>query len=83
MAAPEKTVDEPVDWLILGDSSVNQGVIPSIFEDEFGERAINLGTNGIMITLDDLWMIEYLHAKIRSTKKCNNCACLRCLATRF
>jgi hypothetical protein len=54
-----KEVDEPVDWLILGDSSVNQGVLPSIFEQEFGGRSLNLGTNGFMITLDDLWMMEY------------------------
>jgi hypothetical protein len=57
-----KQIDKPVDWLILGDSSVNQGVIPAIFEDELGERALNLGTNGTMITLDDLWMMEfYIH----------------------
>lgn len=54
-----KRLDEPVDWLILGDSSVNQGVIPSIFETKLHERAINLGTNGNMILLDDLWMLEY------------------------
>ena len=54
-----KNLDSQVEWLILGDSSVNQGIDPSIFKDELGERAINLGTIGNMITLDDLWMLEY------------------------
>jgi hypothetical protein len=50
--------DTPVDWLILGDSSVNQGVIPSVIEAEIGKTALNLGTIGNMTLVDDLWMLE-------------------------
>jgi hypothetical protein len=51
-------LDQPVDWLILGDSSCNQGVMPSIFENELGETAINLCTIGNLGTINDLWMLE-------------------------
>jgi hypothetical protein len=51
-------LDEPVDWLILGDSSCNQGVMPSIFENELGETAVNLCTIGNLGTVNDLWMLE-------------------------
>ncbi len=51
-------LDAPVDWLILGDSSCNQGVIPSLFESELGETGLNLCTIGNMTALEDLWMLE-------------------------
>ena len=51
-------LDQPVDWLILGDSSCNQGVMPSIIETELGETALNLCTIGNLGTINDLWMLE-------------------------
>ncbi len=51
-------LDAPVDWLILGDSSCNQGVIPALFESELGETGLNLCTIGNMTALEDLWMLE-------------------------
>lgn len=54
-----KGMNDPVQWLILGDSSANQGVIPTIVEEELGGRAVNLATNGDMIMINDLWMLDY------------------------
>ena len=51
-------LEQPVDWLILGDSSCNQGVMPSIIETELGETALNLCTIGNLGTINDLWMLE-------------------------
>jgi hypothetical protein len=51
-------LEQPVDWLILGDSSCNQGVMPEIFENELGETAVNLCTIGNLGTMNDLWMLE-------------------------
>jgi hypothetical protein len=48
----------PVDWLILGDSSCSQGVVPSIFKAQLNQTAINLCTTGDMGALGDLWMLE-------------------------
>jgi len=51
-------MNEPAEWLILGDSSCNQGVIPSLFEQNFGGNAVNLCTIGNMTLVNDLWMLE-------------------------
>ena len=51
-------LDSPVDWLILGDSSCSQGVMPEIFKSELNQTAINLCTTGDMGTVDNLWMLE-------------------------
>jgi hypothetical protein len=51
-------LSKPVDWLILGDSSCSQGVMPEIFSTELNQTAINLCTTGDMGTLDNLWLIE-------------------------
>ncbi|MGB3492351.1 MAG: hypothetical protein WBA57_06465 [Elainellaceae cyanobacterium] len=48
----------PVDWLIVGDSSCNQGVDPDVLMDELGGQALNLCTVGSMLTIDDVWMLE-------------------------
>jgi hypothetical protein len=50
--------ESPVGWLILGDSSCNQGVMPALFEAELGQSAINLCTIGNGTAIFDLWMIE-------------------------
>ena len=51
-------LSSPVDWLILGDSSCSQGVMPAILKTELNQSAINLCTTGDMGTLGDLWMLE-------------------------
>jgi hypothetical protein len=53
-----ESLSEPVDWLILGDSSANQGVIPGIIEAQLGGTAVNLATTAGMVLLDDVWMLE-------------------------
>ncbi|AOY84337.1 hypothetical protein BJP36_34850 [Moorena producens JHB] len=49
---------QPVDWLILGDSSCNQGVVPSILNERLDVTSINLCTIGNMLSLNDAWMLE-------------------------
>jgi hypothetical protein len=51
-------MDAQVDWLILGDSSCNQGVSPSLIQEQLGETAINLCTIGNVTALNDVWMLE-------------------------
>lgn len=51
-------LDAPVDWLVLGDSSVSQGFDPAVLERLVGKRAINLGTIGNFGVTGDLWMLE-------------------------
>jgi hypothetical protein len=48
----------PVDWLLLGDSALAQGVDPALIEAARGKRAVNLGTIGNFGLTDDLWMLE-------------------------
>jgi hypothetical protein len=63
-----KELQSPVDWLVLGDSSGNQGIMPEIFAARMGETAINLCTVGDMTTLNDLWMLEYYVKKFGPPK---------------
>ncbi|MEB3358125.1 MAG: hypothetical protein VKK04_15460 [Synechococcales bacterium] len=51
-------LQQPVDWLVLGDSSCNQGVVPEILSDRLGGTALNLCTFGPMLSLDNVWMLE-------------------------
>ncbi len=51
-------LQRPVDWLVLGDSSGNQGVIPEIFNETLGGTAVNLCTVGDFTALGDVWMLE-------------------------
>ena len=53
---------EPVDLLIVGDSSCNQGVSPDVLQDEKFPRVLNLCTMGDALVLDDVWMLEYYFA---------------------
>ena len=48
----------PVDWLIVGDSTGNQGLVPEVLEERLGGTAVNLNTVGNMAALDDVWMLE-------------------------
>ncbi len=52
-------LDHPVDDLVLGDSSCNQGVNPAVLAPALGDRtAINLCTIGDMLTTNDAWMLQ-------------------------
>jgi hypothetical protein len=46
------------DWLILGDSTCNQGLSIVEFEENIKESAINLCTIGNMLVVNDSWMLE-------------------------
>lgn len=47
------------DWLILGDSSCNQGVDPQVMTTELGGDVINLCTIGDMLAVNDAWMLDW------------------------
>lgn len=49
---------EPVDWLILGDSSANAALVPDVLEKCKGLKALNLGTIGWVVVANDAWMLE-------------------------
>lgn len=49
---------QPVDWLILGDSSCKQGVVPEVLNTRLGARSFNACTVGAMLTVGDAWMLE-------------------------
>ena len=52
-------LDAPVDDLVLGDSSCNQGVNPAVLAGALGDdRAVNLCTIGDMLALNDAWMLQ-------------------------
>ena len=53
-----QNMEAPVDWLILGDSTGNQGVVPEILESKLGGTAVNLATIVPMTTLDDAMMLD-------------------------
>lgn len=46
------------DSLILGDSTPNQGVIPSILDEQVGGRWINLATVANLLTISNAWLLE-------------------------
>lgn len=48
----------PADWLIVGDSSCNQGVVPTTWEPIMGGDAVNLCTNAGLTLADGVWMLE-------------------------
>jgi hypothetical protein len=54
------SIDKKVKWLVLGDSSGNQGVIPSMISDSLEGSSYNLCTYADMTLLDDCWMIDDL-----------------------
>jgi hypothetical protein len=53
----------PVETLVLGDSSCNQGVVPAVLDAKLHTRSINLCTIGNMLAVNDAWMLdEYISA---------------------
>jgi hypothetical protein len=57
-------LDAPVDWLVLGDSSCNQGVVPAVLSEELGGRALNLCTIGPVTMLHQAMMLEVYLARV-------------------
>ena len=53
-----QAMEEPVDWLIVGDSSANQGIRPTDLTAELDGSAINLATVASMGAVDDVWMLQ-------------------------
>lgn len=51
-------MNEKKNWIILGDSTCNQGLSISVFEEENSIEAVNLCTLGDMLTVDDSWILE-------------------------
>jgi len=53
-----QTLPNPVDVLILGDSSGNQGVDPKVIWEKGKLSSVNLCTIGDAMVLNDVWMLE-------------------------
>ncbi|GAB4538594.1 MAG: hypothetical protein Tsb0014_28350 [Pleurocapsa sp.] len=51
-------LNKPVDFLVLGDSSCNQGIVPKVIESELNTNAVNLCTIGDSLALNDAWMLS-------------------------
>ncbi len=51
-------LEQPVDWLVLGDSSCNQAVIPERLSAELGGTVLNACTVGSVLAVNDAWMLE-------------------------
>jgi len=51
-------LEQPVDWLIVGDSSAAFGVTRAELERGLGGRAINLATNQHQLVVGDAWMVQ-------------------------
>jgi hypothetical protein len=51
-------LDKPADWLILGDSSGNQGFDPEILTQYFNGSGLNLCTIGDLLLVNDAWMLQ-------------------------
>jgi hypothetical protein len=53
-----ESIAQPADWLLLGDSSCNQGVRPDLLSRRLGGSAYNLCTVGDMLVVHDAWMLR-------------------------
>jgi len=58
-----KQLEAPIDWLIVGDSSGDLGVDPQQLQSSFGGEAVNLCTYGGLLSVDDVWMLDYFLQK--------------------
>jgi len=58
----------PVDWLLLGDSSCNQGLRPDVIRRVTGESALNLCTIADALALSDAWMLDRYVARVGKPK---------------
>ena len=55
--------DRTTNWLILGDSSGLQGVVPKLLDERLGGRSVNLGTTRRMLATNDAWMLNRFIAR--------------------
>jgi hypothetical protein len=62
------SMDTPVEWLVLGDSSGNQGVIPQVLSAALGGASVNLCTIGPATTVHQAMMLEAYIAKFGPPK---------------
>lgn len=51
-------LEEPVDWLILGDSTGLMAVVPNTLNERLGVTSINLCTLGKLGVMNDAWMLN-------------------------
>jgi hypothetical protein len=51
------SLQKPVEWLIFGDSSCNQGVVTKTWQEQFNASAVNLCTIGDTLAVNDAWML--------------------------
>ena len=63
-------LDRPVDILVLGDSSMNQGLDTDYIAATEQVSALNLATNGALISVNDVWMLERYLKELRFTYLC-------------
>lgn len=62
-------MESPVDWVVLGDSSGNQGVKPSVLESSLGVKSVNLCTVGGGTLVNDAWMLDLYIRRLGSPKR--------------
>jgi len=48
----------PFEWLVLGDSTCNQGLDPEVLEQALGADVVNLCTVASGLALDSAWMLD-------------------------
>lgn len=53
-----KNMSNKRDWVVLGDSTCNQGMPVSMLEKKFNASAVNLCAIGGMLTVNDSWILE-------------------------
>jgi len=63
------TLNSPVDLLIVGDSSGNQGVDPKKIQSELGLSSVNLCTIGDAMVLDGAYMLDDYIARYGAPRK--------------
>jgi len=62
-------MDEPVDWLVLGDSSCAHGFVPESWNEVMGGKSVNLGTIANLLLSNDAWMLEKYIEKFGAPEK--------------
>jgi hypothetical protein len=53
-----ETIEEPVTWLVVGDSSANQGIVPALLPGAASGGGLNLATQGGFGVFDDVWLTQ-------------------------
>lgn len=51
-------LEQPADWLILGDSSGAHGIVPEVWNEVLEGRAVNLAILANLIVVNDAWMLD-------------------------